>query len=149
MTVLDSSIKRMADGVGEVTINYHGKLDTSGTHGYTSVPEISQSWMEGEVSYSQGGFTYSRRYTGRCCQISYITNRRPTGNPTNIGLSKEFLGFTNVWEMVTGFTPGGGSGGNRTAVSQLTCNDLKIEEKRNRWHRGNGTHESGRVHGKK
>ncbi len=142
MTVIDTSIKRMAAGVAEVTINYHGKLDNSGTHGYTSVPEISQSWMEGEVSYSQGGFTYSRRYTGRCCQISYITNRRPTGNPTNIGLSKEFLGFTNVWEMVTGFTPGGGSGGTGTPISKLTCTDVKIEDKADGWYRVSETYQS-------
>src|SRR5260370_20650335 len=135
MTVIDTSIKRMAAGVAEVTINYHGKLDNSGTSGYTGVPDISQSWMEGEVSYSQGGFTYSRRYTGRCCQISYITNRRPTGHPTNIGLSKAFLVFTHVWEIATGFTPGGGSGGTRTPTSKITCPDSKVEEKADGWDR--------------
>src|SRR5258707_5786194 len=81
-------------------------------------------------------------YTGLCCQISYISIRRPNGNPTNIGLSKEFLGFTNVWEMVTGFTPGGGSGGTGTHISKLTCSHVKIENKADGWYRVSETYQS-------
>src|SRR5258708_7179045 len=51
MAVINTSIKRMPANVSEVTINYQGKLDSGGQASYTSVPAISQSWMEGEVSY--------------------------------------------------------------------------------------------------
>jgi hypothetical protein len=141
MTVINTSIKRMPAGVSEVTINYQGKLDNSGTNGYTSVPTISESWMEGEVSFSDGGATYSLRYTGRCCEVSYITNRRPTGNPTNIGLSKEFLGFTNVWQVLTGLTPGGSSG-TGAPIEQIACTDVKVEDKADSWYRVSETYQS-------
>src|SRR5260370_1346158 len=90
MTVIDTSIKRMAAGVAEVTINYHGQLDNSGTHGYTSVPDISQSWLDGERSYSQGGLTYSRRYPGLRYLVPYITNTGPTCIPLQIRAGGRF-----------------------------------------------------------
>jgi hypothetical protein len=101
MTVISTSVKRLPMYVSEVTIEYHGKLDNYGSGQYTSAPNISQYWAEGEVAMGSGGTTISRRYTGRCVQIDYITNRRPSGNPSNIGTAQEFLGFTNVWDQVT------------------------------------------------
>src|SRR4029077_382383 len=105
MTVISTSIKRLPMYVSEVKIEQHGKLDNYGAIQYTSVPNISQHWAEGEGAMGSGGTIVSRRYTGRCVQIDYLTNRRPTGNPTNIGLAQEFLGFTNVWDQVTSFGP--------------------------------------------
>jgi hypothetical protein len=140
MTVIASSIKRLPMYVSEVTIEYHGKLDNYGTTQYTSVPTISQHWAEGEVSMGSGGTTISRRYTGRCVQIDYLTNRRPTGNPTNIGLAQEFLGFTNVWDQVTSF------GSSATIIGppikKLSCTDVKIDDKADGWYRVTETYQS-------
>jgi hypothetical protein len=140
MTVISTGIKRLPMYVSEVTIEYHGKLDNYGTTQYTSVPTISQHWAEGEVAMSSGGTTISRRYTGRCVQIDYLTNRRPTGNPTNIGLAQEFLGFTNVWDQVTSF----GSSATIIAppIQKLSCTDVKIEDKADGWYRITETYQS-------
>jgi hypothetical protein len=162
MTVINTSIKRMAASVSEVTINYQGKLDNSGSGAYTSVPEVSTHWTEGEVSYQRAagtsipgmpgsGFgvitapgvaTYSRRYTGRCVDITYITNRRPTGNPTNIGLSKDYLGFLNEWEVPTGFQGGATISGSSTTIKQMTCTDVKVEARADGWYRVTETYQS-------
>jgi hypothetical protein len=163
MTVIDTSIKRLPACVSEVTIDYQGKLDSSGSSNYTSGPTISQSWAEGEVSYQEnssigmtiaqpgGGFstltqtgvaTYSHRYTGRGAQIAYITNRRPTGNPTNIGLSKDFLGFTNEWDVFSGFQPGAKIEGGGAPIQQITCTDVKIEDRADGWYRVTETYQS-------
>jgi hypothetical protein len=140
MTVISSSIKRLPMYVSEVTIEYHGKLDNYGAIQYTSVPNISQHWAEGEVAMGSGGTTISRRYTGRCVQIDYLTNRRPTGNPSNIGLAQEFLGFTNVWDQVTSF----GSSAVTIAppIKKLSCTDVKIEDKADGWYRVTETYQS-------
>jgi hypothetical protein len=162
MTVLDTSIKRMPASVSEVTINYQGKLDSYGSDSYTSVPTISQSWMEGEVSYQVNGSTsisvsglgpgayviqsgvatYSHRYTGRCAQIVYITNRRPSGNPTQLGLSKDFLGFTNEWDTLSGFQGGAQVNGGGPPIKQMTCTDVAIEDRADGWYRVTETYQS-------
>jgi hypothetical protein len=133
MTVISSSVKRMPAGVSEVSIDYQGKLDNSGASQYTSVPSISQYWAEGEVSMGSGGTTISRRYSGRCAQIDYITNRRPTGNPTEIGSAKEFLGFTNVWDQVTSF--GASAVLIAPPIQKMSCTDVKVEDQANGWYR--------------
>jgi hypothetical protein len=162
MTVLNTSVKRLPGSVAEVTITYQGKLDVAGGDGYTSVPTISQSWSEGEVSYQVntsigstiavpgGGFstvsqsavaTYSHRYTGRGCQVAYITNRRPTGNPTGFGLSKAYLGFTNEWDLISSYQVGAQvSGGGYT--QKLTCTDVRIEDRADGWYRVTETYQS-------
>jgi hypothetical protein len=162
MTVIDTSIKRMPASVSEVTINYQGKLDSSGSGAYTSVPEASTHWAEGEVSYQRAagtsipgmpgsGFgvitapgvaTYSRRYTGRCVDITYLTNRRPTGNPTNIGLANDYLGFINEWEILTGFQGGATISGSSTTIKQMTCTDVKVEARADGWYRVTETYQS-------
>jgi hypothetical protein len=162
MTVFDTSIKRLPASVSEVTINYQGKLDGTGSSAYTSVPEASTHWAEGEVSYQRAagtsipgmpgsGFgvittsgvaTYSRRYTGRCVDITYLTNRRPTGNPTNIGLAKDYLGFLNEWEILTGFQGGATISGSSTTIKQMTCTDVKVEARADGWYRVTETYQS-------
>jgi hypothetical protein len=162
MTVIDTAVKRMPAGVAEVTLTYHGKLDGSGSGGYTSVPTISRSWAEGEVAYqvntsiggtialSGGGFTtvsqpavatYSHRYTGRGCQIAYITNRRPTGNPTNIGLADAYLGFTNEWDLISSYQVGAQvSGGGY--IAKMTCTDVRVEDRADGWYQVTETYQS-------
>jgi hypothetical protein len=161
MTVIDTSIKRMPASVSEVTINYQGKFAGGGS--YSSVPTISQSWMEGEVSYQSvyttdvrvptgsgsyytfpqvGLNTFSRRYNGRCCQLAYITTIRPTGNPTQIGLADDFLGFTNVWETLTAFQPGASFAMQGTPIEQMVCTDVKIEDRADGWYRVTETYQS-------
>jgi hypothetical protein len=140
MTVISTSIKRLPMYVSEVTIEYHGKLDNYGSGQYSSVPTISQHWAEGEVALGSGGTTISRRYTGRCVQIDYITNRRPSGNPSNIGAAQEFLGFTNVWDQVTSF--GSSSVIIADPIQKLSCTDVKVEDKADGWYRVTETYQS-------
>ena len=163
MTVISTSIKRLPASVSEVTINYQGKLDSSGASTYTSAPTISLSWMEGEVSYQTaytmqvqvgtgsgtyyvypqvGVNTYSRRYTGRCCQVAYITTRRPTGNPTNIGLANDFLGFTNVWETLSSYQAGTAPSLQGPPIEQMVCTDVRVEDKADGWYRVTETYQS-------
>jgi hypothetical protein len=154
----------MPASVSEVTINYQGKLDSSGQSQYTSVPTVNQYWAEGEVSYQinssisltiqgstpgsystitqTGVASYSHRYTGRCCEIVYLTNRRPTGNPTDLGLSNEFLGFTNEWELFSGFQPGAKITGGGLPIKKLTCTDVKIDDRADGWYRVIETYQS-------
>jgi hypothetical protein len=140
MTVISSSVKRMPAGVSEVTLEYQGKLDGSGASQYTSVPSISQYWAEGEVAMGSGGTTISRRYSGRCAQIAYITNRRPTGNPTNIGTTQEFLGFTNVWDQVTSF--GASAVLIAPPIQKMSCTDVKVDDIATGWYRVTETYQS-------
>jgi hypothetical protein len=140
MTVISTSIKRLPMYVSEVTLQYQGKLDNSGAAQYTSVPAISQYWAEGEVAMGAGGTTISRRYSGRCVQIGYLTNRRPSGNPTNIGLANEFLGFTNVWDQVTSFGPSPVT--IAPPIQKLSCTDVKVEDKADGWYRVTETYQS-------
>jgi hypothetical protein len=140
MTVISSSIKRLPMYVSEVTIEYQGKLEGGGSIQYTSVPTISQYWAEGEVAMGSGGTTISRRYTGRCVQIDYLTNRRPSGNPSNIGLAKEFLGFTNVWDQTTSF--GASNVIIRAPIEKLSCTDVRVEDKADGWYRVTETYQS-------
>jgi hypothetical protein len=140
MTVISTGIKRLPMFVSEVTIEYHGKLDNYGAAQYTSVPTISQHWAEGEVAMGSGGTTISRRYTGRCVQIDYLTNRRPSGNPTNIGLAQEFLGFTNVWDQVTSF--GASTVIIAPPITKLSCTDVKVDDKADGWYRVTETYQS-------
>jgi hypothetical protein len=158
MTVISTSIKRLPASVSEITINYQGKLDSAGAINYTSLPTISLSWMEGEVSYqsfytpppvqgvvvAQGGVnTYSRRYTGRCCQVAYITTRRPTGNPTNIGLANDFLGFTNIWEVLSSFQTGSSVPSLQgPPIQQMVCTDVRVEDKADGWYRVTESYQS-------
>jgi hypothetical protein len=140
MTVISTSIKRLPMYVSEVTIEYHGKLDNYGSGQYTSAPNISQHWAEGEVAMGSGGTTISRRYTGRCVQIDYITNRRPSGNPSNIGTAQEFLGFTNVWDQVTSFGPS--TVIIAPPIQKLSCTDVKVDDKADGWYRVTETYQS-------
>src|SRR4029077_14668147 len=163
MNVINTSIKRMSASVSEVTLNYQGKLDNSGTGSYSSLPTINQSWMEGEVSYQtvyttdvrvptgSGSYytfpqfglnTYSRRYTGRCSQLSYIITIRPTGNPTQIGVAGDFLGFTNIWETLTAFQPGASFALQGTPIEQMVCTDVKIEDRADGWYKVTETYQS-------
>jgi len=140
MTVISTSVKRLPMYVSEVTLQYQGKLDNSGARQYTSVPAISQYWAEGEVAMGAGGTTISRRYSGRCVQIGYLTNRRPSGNPSNIGAAQEFLGFTNVWDQVTSF--GASSVIIADPIKKLSCTDVKVEDKADGWYRVTETYQS-------
>jgi hypothetical protein len=140
MTVISTSIKRLPMYVSEVRIEYHGKLDGGGSIQYTSVPTISQHWAEGEVAMSNSGTTISRRYTGKCVQIDYLTNRRPSGNPSNIGLAKEFLGFTNVWDQITSF--GASNTIIMAPIQKLSCTDVRVEDKADGWYKVTETYQS-------
>jgi hypothetical protein len=163
MTVINTSIKRMPANVSEVTISYQGKLHGSGTDDYSSTPTASQYWSEGEVSYQAAlsrmvlgplGFvqesgiaTYSQRYTGRCVAIAYITNVRPTGNPSNIGLATDYLGFTNIWQTMTGFQAGVTAAGGGSPISKITCTDVRIEDRAEGWYRVTETYQSRKFPG--
>jgi hypothetical protein len=140
MTVISTSVKRLPASVSEVTLQYQGKLDNSGGAQYTSVPTISQHWAEGEVAMGSGGTTISRRYSGRCVDVAYLTNRRPSGHPTNIGLAKEFLGFTNVWDQVTSFGPSPVT--IMPPIEKLSCTDVKVDDKADGWYKITETYQS-------
>jgi len=139
MTLIDASTKQLPGLVVEVTLNYHGKLDNTGTSSYTSVPTISRYWAEGEVGYQSGVATMARRYTGRCVTIAYITNRPPSGNPTNIGLAGEFMGFRNVWDQVVnqGLPPLPGSTitTQLEPIEQMACTDVRTEDTADGWYK--------------
>jgi len=146
MTLIDASIKQLPGLVVEVTLDYHGKLENTGTSSYTSVPTISRYWSEGEVGYQYGVMTMARRYTGRCVTFAYVTNRVPTGNPTNLGTAKEYLGFKNVWDQVInqGLPPAPGSTitTQRPPIQQMTCTDVKTEDTADGWYRVTETYQS-------
>jgi hypothetical protein len=165
MNLNNSSVRRLPGSVSEVTLTYQGKLANGSSTGYTSVPTISRSWMEGEVSYQvnhdvtfnlpvigTGGYgsvsqfgvaTYSRRYSGRCVEIAYLTNRIPTGDATMLGAAKGFLGFLNVSDTFSGFSAGmklsGGSGG---PFEQMVCTDVKVADQANGWYQVTETYQS-------
>jgi hypothetical protein len=151
MTVIRATDKDLGHGRGisEVTVEYQGKLTSGGQ--YTSVPTISTSWSEGEVSYTQSSttypagapvtYSYSHRYTGKNVAIAYITNFRPSGQPTNLGLAKGYLGFTNEFDILTAVTynVGGGSGG---YFSDIRCTDVRIQDLADGWFRVTETYQS-------
>jgi hypothetical protein len=146
MTLIDAGTKQLPGLVVEVTLSYHGKLDNTGTSSYTSVPTISRYWAEGEVGYQSGTLTLARRYSGRCVTFAYITNRVPTGNPTNLGTAKEFLGFKNVWDQVVnqGLPPPPGSTitTQRPPIEQMTCTDVRTEDTADGWYKVIETYQS-------
>jgi hypothetical protein len=163
MNMTNSSVKRLPGSVSEVTLTYTGKLANGSSTGYTSVPTIGRSWMEGEVSYQMnsaagfnvaiagGGFTsmtqtgvatYSRRYTGRCVEIGYITNRIPTGNATMLGTAKGFLGFLNVWDTFSGFSAGTQISGGGSPFEQMVCTDVKVVDLATGWYQVTETYQS-------
>jgi hypothetical protein len=74
--------------------------------------------------------------------ISYLTNRRPTGNPTNLGLAKDYLGFLNEWEIVSGFQGGATISGSTTPIKQMTCTDVKVDAHADGWYRVTETYQS-------
>lgn len=133
MTLISGNTKQMPALVVEVTLNYQGKLANSGTGRYTSVPTISRYWQEGEIGYEEGYYTYSHRYTGRCVTINYITNNIPSGNESNLGLAKEFLGFTNEWKQLVSINPGGGFTVSQLPIKKMTCTDVRIEDQGDGW----------------
>src|SRR5215475_8953787 len=146
MTLINASTKQLPGLVVEVTLDYHGKLDNTGTSSYTSVPTISRYWSEGEVGYQSGVATMARRYTGRCVTIAYITNRVPSGNATNIGRANEFLGFQNVWDQVVnqGLPPVPGSTitTQLPPIEQMCCTDVRTEDTADGWFRVTETYQS-------
>lgn len=172
MTVISTDVRRMPAAVSEVTVHYQGKLANSGASGYTSVPTINKSWMEGEVtyqingaiavpvpfmagsgfnlsSYSQTGIlSYSRRYTGRCVEIAYITNRIPTGEPTQIGAANGFMGFQNIWDTMTGFSGGMTLTGGGSPIQQMACTDVRVEDRADGWYRVTEMYQSRMFPGK-
>lgn len=172
MTVISTDVRRMPAAVSEVTVHYQGKLANSGATGYTSVPTINKSWMEGEVTYQvngttayaapfvvgsgfniysytvQGILSYSRRYTGRCVEIAYITNRIPTGEPTQIGAATGFLGFQNIWDTMTGFSTGMQLTGAGTPIQQMACTDVRVEDRADGWYRVTEMYQSRMFPGK-
>lgn len=166
MTVISTSVHRLEASVSEITVNYQGKLDNSGATGYTSIPTISKSWMEGEVTYQVNGsagysqaplpgsgygvlsvvqlgiVSFSRRYTGRCVELAYITNRVPTGEPTQIGFAKAFLGFQNIWDTMSGFSAGMTLSGGGGTVEQMACTNVRVEDRADGWYRVTETYQS-------
>jgi hypothetical protein len=155
MTVLSAKSKDLGQGIGvsELTVNYHGKL-ANGT-AYMSVPTISTSWSEGEVGWtsavmggeSQPGFTISsgtvkwtHRYTGRNVVLAYITNYRPSGNPTLAGTAKGYMGFTNEADYLVSFS----SSIEATAAyaPNMLCSDLRIEDVADGWFKVTETYQS-------
>jgi hypothetical protein len=152
MTVISTEVKRLPATVSEITINYQGKFWGSGT--YVSAPTIEQYWMEGEVTYEvlssistggtssiQGVQQINRRYRGRCVDISYITNKRPTGNPTGIGLSKSYLGFLNIYDTAMSFQPGAVVG-NSGVTTEVTCTNVAIRDRADGWYEVRETYQS-------
>jgi hypothetical protein len=163
MNMTNSSVKRLPGSVSEVTLTYTGKLANGSSTGYTSVPTIGRSWMEGEVSYQVnsaagftvampgGGFTsltqlgvatYSRRYTGRCVEIAYITNRIPSGNATMLGAAKGFLGFLNVSDVFSGFSAGTQLSGGGSPFEQMVCTDVRVVDQATGWYQVTETYQS-------
>jgi hypothetical protein len=163
MNLTNSSVRRLPGSVSEVTLTYTGKLANGSSTGYTSVPTISRSWMEGEVSYQMnsaagfnvaipgGGFTsltqtgvatYSRRYTGRCVEVGYITNRIPTGNATMLGTAKGFLGFLNISDVFSGFSPGVQFSGGGSPFEQMVCTDVRVVDLATGWYQVTETYQS-------
>lgn len=146
MTLIDASTKQLPGLVVEVTLDYHGKLDNTGTSSYTSVPTINRYWTEGELGYQFGAITMARRYTGRCVTITYITNRVPSGNPTNLGLAKEFMGFTNIWDQVVNqgldAPPGSTITTQMPPIQRITCTDVRTEDSADGWYRVTETYQS-------
>jgi hypothetical protein len=142
MTLINATTKQMPGLVVEVSLDYHGKLYSSPNGRYTSVPTISRHWADSEITYQQGYYTYALRYTGRCVQISYITNNTPSGNETNLGLAKEFLGFTNQWTQIVSINPGGGRASSESPVQRMTCTDVKIDDSANGWFKVTETYQS-------
>jgi len=146
MTLIDASTKQLPGLVVEVTLDYHGKLDNTGTSSYTSVPTISRYWSEGEVGYQFGVMTMARRYTGRCVTFVYITNRVPSGNPTNLGTAKEFMGFKNVWDQVVNqglpAPPGSTITTQLPPIEQMSCTDVRTEDSADGWFRVTETYQS-------
>jgi hypothetical protein len=163
MTLMDSAVKEMPALVAEVTLTYQGKLDNAGGTGYTSVPTINRYWSEGEVSYqvnSSAGYTifaagigyetisqpgvasYSRRYTGRCVEIAYITNRLPSGFATQLGAARGSLGFLNVWDTFSGFSAGTRISGAGMPFEQIVCTDVKVQDLATGWYKVTETYQS-------
>lgn len=141
MTFLSADVRQQPGLVVEVTLHYQGKLINVNTETYTSVPTISRYWQESEVSYTTTQFTKSHHYTGRCCTISFITNKIPSGSPTNIGLATEFLGFTNEWEIITSYNLNPQSY-QPTLKRQMTCSDVRTEDRGDGWYRVTETYMS-------
>jgi hypothetical protein len=150
MTVIRATDKDLGHGRGisEVTVEYQGKL-TSGSR-YTSVPTISTSWSEGEISYSRASvlgngapvtYSYSHRYTGRNVTIAYITNFRPRGEPTNLGIAKGYMGFTNQFDILSGisYSVGVSSG---SPISDMRCTDVRVQDLADGWFRVTETYQS-------
>lgn len=164
MRVINTSVKRLPAAMTEITVNYQGKLANGAS--YTSVPTVSKNWMEGEVSYQTNGLqggsqainfagttkylnttigglvTWTRRYTGRCVALEYITNQVPTGEPTRAGEALGFLGFENIWDTISGISIGVALYGGGGVVSKMTCTDVRVEDRADGWYKVTETYQS-------
>lgn len=152
MTVLSATDRDLGHGrgVSEVTVTYQGKL-TNGSY-YSSTPTISTSWSDGEVSYTQSGttwpagapvqYSYSHRYTGRNVTIAYITNSRPSGEPTNLGKAKGYLGFDNEFDILTAVNYSAPSGASSGYFQDMRCTDVRIQDLADGWFRVTETYQS-------
>lgn len=159
MRVISVDANRQAPGVTIVTLNYQGKLKNGGL--YVSPPTISPYWSEGEVSFTRtisvytsaggtsavgvgqqnvGAQSINRRYTGRCVEIAFITNGVPTGKPTNLGLAKGWLGFSNVWDIAGTIQYGVQAAGG--VIQQMACTDVRIEDTADGWYHVKETYQS-------
>jgi hypothetical protein len=153
MTVISVTSKDLGhgSGVSEVQVNYQGKL-ASGSR-YTSLPTISTSWSEGEISYSQVSATtvaglpsvsvmsFSHRYTGRNVTVAFITNFRPSGEPTNLGKAKGYMGFTNEWDTLSAISYGA-QGMVSGYFQDIRCTDVKVDDIADGWYKVTETYQS-------
>lgn len=142
MTVISSDVRRLPGLVSEVTVTYQGKLANVSGGTYVSPPTLDKYWQEGEVSFMSGSpaRTINRRYTGYCVDVSYITNKVPSGKPTGIGTHNHYLGFENIFDIQMGVQQGiSASGG---VIQQMCCTNVNIHDRGDGWYEVKETYQS-------
>jgi hypothetical protein len=146
MRFIGAETRQMPGLVVEVSLHYQGKLIHSGSGTYTSVPTINRYFLDGEISYQEGQYTYSLRYTGRCVQMSFITNLVPNGNPTYLGLAKGYSGIENQWSMVTednlSIPASGETIKTGLPYERMDCTDVRIEDDADGWYKITETYQT-------
>jgi hypothetical protein len=102
------------------------------------------------VSYSQASvlsngapvtYSYSHRYTGRNVTMAYVTNFRPSGEPTNLGIAKGYMGFSNQFDILSGisYSVGVSSG---SPISDIRCTNVAVQDLADGWFRVTETYQS-------
>jgi hypothetical protein len=78
--------------------------------------------------------SYSRRYDGFCADFAYITNARPSGaNPKFENQAQPYLGFQNVFDILTGLQAGNQMF-SQGVMQQLCCTNVAIQDRADGWY---------------